>query len=181
MATPPDFVAGNVLTAAQMNAIGIWEIKSDTIGTAVASATVTSAFTTDYQSYKIVASGITFSSAGAAVYLKLNNSTGSTYFGNLIYNLPGTASIGGVSSLNGSNLGFFVATGSSTGLNDFEVTVANPFTATTSNCFGTYAGRAYNGSVGTHDSNAASSTGFILAPSAGTMTGGTIRIYGYRN
>jgi hypothetical protein len=181
MATPPDFVAGSILTAAQMNAIGMWEIKSDTIGTAVASATVTSVFTTDYQTYKIVVSGVSFSTAGTAVYLKLNNSTGSTYYGNMIYNVPTSGSLAGVSAINGSNLGFFVTTSSSSGLNDFEVTIGNPFTATTSNCFGTYAGRSYNGSVGTHDSNAASSTGFILAPGAGTMTGGTIRIYGYRN
>lgn len=180
MATPPDFVAGNVLTAAQMNAIGMWEIKSDTIGTAVASATVTSAFSTDYQTYKIVASGVSFSSLGTAVYLKLNNSTGSTYYGNMFYNVP-TSTTYSMSAANGSNLGFFVCTASTSGLVDFEATIANPFTATTSNCFGTYAGRSYNGSFGTHDSNAASSTGFILAPGAGTMTGGTIRIYGYRN
>jgi hypothetical protein len=180
MATPPDFVAGSVLTAAQMNQIAMWEIKSDVIGTAVASVTVTNAFTTDYQSYKIVISGVSFSTLGTAVYLKLNNSTGTTYFGNMSYNIPGSTA-SALSAQNGNNLGFFINTASHVGFNDMEMVIANPFTVTTTNCFGLYANRSYNGAFGTHDSNAASSTGFILAPGAGTMTGGTIRIYGYRN
>ena len=180
MATPPDFVAGSVLTAAQMNQIAMWEIKSDNIGTAVGSVTVTNAFTTDYQSYKIVISGVSFSSLGAAVYLKLNNSTGSTYYGNISYNIPGSTA-SALSAQNGGNLGFFINTASHVGFNDMEMVIANPFTVTTTNCFGLYANRSYNGAFGTHDSNAASNTGFTISPSAGTITGGTIRIYGYRN
>ena len=54
MATPPVFSAGAVLTAAQMNAVGLWEIKTQTIGTGVASFEVTGAFSSDYDNYKIV-------------------------------------------------------------------------------------------------------------------------------
>lgn len=152
-----------------------------TIGTSNTSVTVSSAFSTTYDNYKIVGAGISTTVNGGVLYLKINNSTGSTYFGNMIYNVPATSAIGGVSAANGASNGFFVATTSSSGTISFEATIDSPFLAVTSNCFGNYAGRAYNGQTSAHDSNAASSTGFILAPSSGTMTGGTIRVYGYRN
>ena len=123
---------------------------------------------------------MSFSSLGAAVYLKLNNSTGSTYYGNMSYNIPGSTA-SAVSAQNGNNLGFFVNTASHVGFNDMEMVIANPFTVTTTNCFGLYANRSYNGAFGTHDNNAASNTGFIILPAAGTITGGTIRIYGIAN
>jgi hypothetical protein len=156
-------------------------IKSQTIGTTVASVTVTDAFSATYDNYKILITGVTYSSNGTASFIKLNNSTGSTYFGNMIYNLPGTGAIGGVSATNGGNFGYFVSTGSSTGTNDLDATITLPFATATANCVGNFAGRAYNGQFSGHDSNAASSTGFIHAPQTGTITGGTIRVYGITN
>jgi hypothetical protein len=47
MATPPDFTAGQVLTAAQMDLIGMWRISG---GTAMSYDNV---FTADYRNYKI--------------------------------------------------------------------------------------------------------------------------------
>jgi hypothetical protein len=41
MATPPDFSSGAVLTAAQMNSVGLWLVKTQTVGTAVSSVAVT--------------------------------------------------------------------------------------------------------------------------------------------
>ena len=159
---------------------GLVYVSSTTIGSAVASTTVASCFSATYDNYKIVGAGISTTANGGVLYLKINNSTGSTYFGNMIYNVPATSAIGGVSAANGASNGFFVATTSSSGTISFEATIDSPFLAVTSNCFGNYAGRAYNGQASGHDSNAVSSTGFILAPSSGTMTGGTIRVYGYR-
>ena len=50
MATPPDFSVGQVLTAAQMNAVGLWLIESKdvTSGTLVQ---FDNKFTTDYDTY----------------------------------------------------------------------------------------------------------------------------------
>ncbi len=152
-----------------------------TIGTGNTSVTVSNAFSATYDNYKIVVSGFAATSSGTAFYLKLNNSTGSTYFGNLIYNVPTTSAIGGVSAINGSSNGFFVHTISTSGTMSLEAMIDSPFLAVTSNCVGNYSGRTYNGQFSTHDSNAASSTGFILGSTGVALTGGTIRVYGYRN
>jgi hypothetical protein len=53
MATPPVFVAGQVLTAAQMNAIGMWEVKSQTAFTSASVITIDNIFTSDYTNYLI--------------------------------------------------------------------------------------------------------------------------------
>ena len=168
-----------VLSTGRTNSLGLDLIKTQTIGSAVSSVTVTDAFSATYDNYKIVVTGVAYSSNGTASYLKLNNSTGSTYYGNMIYNVPSSSSIGGVSATNGGSLGFFISTGSSTGTVDFDATVSLPFAAATANCVGNYGGRNYNGQFSGHDSNAASSTGFIIAPGSGTLTGGTIAVYGY--
>ena len=179
------FVSGEVLTAADTNEYlgnaGLVYVTSATIGTTVSSVTVSNAFSATYTNYKIIVAGFGGSSSGSAAFFKLNNSTGSTYFGNLIYNLPTTSAIGGVSAINGSSNGFFVHTISTSGTMSLEAMIDSPFLAVTSNCVGNYSGRTYNGQFSTHDSNAASSTGFILGSTGVALTGGTIRVYGYRN
>ena len=55
--TYPSFSAGEVFRAQDANAVGLWLVKSQTIGTGVSSVTVTDAFSADYDSYKIVISG----------------------------------------------------------------------------------------------------------------------------
>jgi hypothetical protein len=152
-----------------------------TIGSTQSNVVVATAFSSTYDNYKIVATGFACSVLGNAMYIKLNNSTGSTYYGNMIYNVPATSAIGGVSAANGASNGFFACTGSTTGTMTFEANIDSPFLAVTSNCVGNFSGRSYNGQFSTHDSNAASSTGFTFAPSSGTITGGTIRVYGFRN
>jgi len=152
-----------------------------TIGSAVSNVVIATAFSSTYDNYRIIFSGFAGSSNGAAAYLKLNNSTGSTYFGNMIYNVGTTSAIGGVSAANGASNGFFAHTISSTGTMTLDGMLNAPFLAVTSNFVGNYSGRNYNGQFSTHDSNAASSTGFTFAPAGGTITGGQIRVYGYRN
>jgi hypothetical protein len=159
---------------------GLVYVTSANIGSAVSSTTVANCFSATYDNYKIVATGFACSVLGNAMYIKLNNSTGSTYYGNMIYNVPTSSAIGGVSAANGAANGFFVCTGSTTGTMTFEANIDSPFLAVTSNCVGNFSGRSYNGQFSTHDSNASSSTGFTFAPSSGTITGGTIRVYGYR-
>ena len=51
MATPPDFTAGQVLTAAQMDAVGMWLVKSQNFS-AADPLDITSVFTSDFRNYK---------------------------------------------------------------------------------------------------------------------------------
>lgn len=66
MATPPDFTVGQVLTAAQMNQIGMWKMLPTVSGsgvsiadgtitaTAATEAIITNAFTTDFDFYRLM-------------------------------------------------------------------------------------------------------------------------------
>jgi hypothetical protein len=58
MATPPTFTAGSVLTATQMNAVGMWKVAS-TGTTSSSNLIVYNVFTTDYTNYRLVFSEIT--------------------------------------------------------------------------------------------------------------------------
>lgn len=180
MATPPTFSSGAILTAAQMNAVGLWLVKSQTIGTAVPSVTVTSAFSADFENYLITISGGT-ASANGGIAMQLNNSGSNTYseagtYGNyginsgVGYNPAAAFSwtdtlVGGTTTYSGS------------------VFLSSPFAskATTGWTDATSQASFYKFSL--IDTSTNSSTGFTFTPLTGgsTLTGGTIRVYGYRN
>lgn len=99
MATPPDFTTGQVLTAAQMNAVGLWKITPSSVsGTGatiqsdgsvlVASGgttfTITDAFNTDYQTFQVVINDLILASdAGINFQLRTATTTSTTgyYYG----------------------------------------------------------------------------------------------------
>ena len=55
--TFPVFASGDVLNASDMNAVGLWLVKTQTIGSAVSSVSVTNAFSSNYENYYITVSG----------------------------------------------------------------------------------------------------------------------------
>ena len=180
MATPPDFSPGQVLTAAHMDAVGLWLVKSQTIGTGVSSVTVTDAFSADYDNYRIIVSGGA-SNTALALGLQLGTSlTGSGYYSGVV----GTNYTGGTSSGTDNNNTTWTIAGSAMpdGL-ALDVDLFGPFlTQKTGVSFNSRVDYRTNGAGtmgnGFHNS-ATSYTGFALIVS-GTMTGGTITVYGYR-
>lgn len=64
MATPPDFTAGSVLTAAQMNAVGLWLLETKTLTASAGPIQFDNKFTTDYDSYLLVGSFLQNTSTG---------------------------------------------------------------------------------------------------------------------
>jgi hypothetical protein len=176
----PDFSPGEVLTAAAMDSIGLWLVKSQTIGTGVSSVTVTDAFSSNYDSYKIVVSGGVGSTA-QLIGLRLGGST-TGYYSNFIFGSYNGASVSYAAVNNGTQ---FVYGGvSTTGLISVQCELVNPFLAKTTSFYGVYTEpTAPGGSAGPTQGfhNVASSfTDFTLLV-GGTLTGGTIRVYGYRN
>jgi hypothetical protein len=182
MATPPTFVTGQVLTAAQMNTIGMHLVKTQTIGTGVASVTVTDAFSADYDAYKIVVTGVKNTTSDISISLQLNNATTVGYYGAFTYVNYTTNTQSSASQVNQASFVWVgsAATGNNVGglicdiLNPFATCftriVASPITY--QNISGTF--------TGIQDGNL-SHTGFTIAAGAGSLTGGTIRVYGYRN
>jgi hypothetical protein len=58
MATPPDFSSGAVLTAAQMNSVGLWFVGSTTI-TSATTAVLDGCFSSDFRDYLLVVDATT--------------------------------------------------------------------------------------------------------------------------
>ena len=71
MATPPIFTAGQVLTAAQMNAVGQWVVTPKTTFTAVASVGASGVFTSDFDDYLLVVRATTSSTGSGGFQLTL--------------------------------------------------------------------------------------------------------------
>lgn len=149
-----------------------------TIGSAVSSITVQGAFSAAYDNYKIVISGGT-ATVLDSFSLQLTGLT-SNYrhqfiFGGYSSTLTGNGSIG---NSNWPYVGFH-----STAYLDMNVDLRNPFLAkpTIMTAIG-IAGSTYSGTNTGLQADLTSTTGFtITLGAAGTITGGTIRIYGYNN
>ena len=177
------FTAGEVLTAADTNTYlansGLVYVTSATIGSGVASVTVTGAFNSTYDNYKIVLSG-GVTSASTNLALTLGASTAS-YYSNLNYVAYGGAGVLFVTSSNGSSW-TYAGSGSTTNINA-SIELLTPFLAKTTGISSFYTENATSGSSGTftgfHNS-AVSYSSLTFTAGTGTMTGGTITVYGYR-
>ena len=69
MTTPPTFVSGAILTAAQMNSIGMWQTSSTTIAALSTTTSVSNCFSTDYLNYRVL---FTATVATANIRMRLN-------------------------------------------------------------------------------------------------------------
>jgi hypothetical protein len=155
---------------------GLTLIKTQTIGTAVSSVAVTSAFSSTYDAYRVIVDGGVGSTA-SNLSLTLTGSTTGYYSGCVEAEYAGVTR--GVFNNNAAAWTVFGAMNTSYINADFEVigVAAARFTRFSSNFIN-------NGSsfkpMGIHQV-ATAYTGFTITPTSGTMTGGTIRVYGYVN
>lgn len=176
--TFPVFVSGEVLRAADMNAVGLWLVKTQTIGTSVTSVTVTGAFSADFDAYKIIISGGATTANNDNLNLQLGSTTTGYYSG-----AAGTTYATAASTLATENnaSSFQVGFAQTDSLN-VNIELVNPFLAKN-----TYLHASLISSVNARTKagvliNTVSYTAFTLtAPTASALSGGTIRIYGYRN
>jgi hypothetical protein len=173
--TLADDVDATLFTALGGAYPGLRLIKKQTIGSAVSSVTVTSAFSATYEAYKIICTNVQASSLDAACGLQLTGLT-SGYYGNLI---GANFANGAVSSFgidNGSQYTF--AGGIREGLS-FNVEVINPFLARQTFISSSTYQSSIGGSSRCVQTSLTSSSGFTITPGSGTLTGGTIYVYGY--
>jgi len=177
------FTTGEVLTAADTNTYlangGLVYIKSQTIGSGVSSVTVSSAFSTDYDAYKIILTGGTIS-ATTVLSLTLGSASTNYYYTFLYATFTTNTALADNGSLKANFL--YAGQGHSTGGLSADITLINPFLAKYTYVQanipagnGTYAG-TLQGTL----ADTTSYTAFTLTPNTGTMTGGTITVYGYR-
>jgi hypothetical protein len=176
--TYPTFASGDVLNASDMNAVGMWLVKTQTVGSGVSSVTVTGAFSADYDNYRIIYTGGSASTA-TGINLQLSGST-STYSNALMYILYATS---GTNTLVYNGTTSWVYAGSmDPNQNAFmDVDVFEPFVSRSTRFTQRWVQADSSGvNAGVHKTNA-SYTGFVITPQAGTITGGTIFVYGYNN
>ncbi len=172
----PVFALGDVLNASDMNAVGLWLVKSQTIGTAVSSETITGAFSTDYDNYLITVSG-----GSATTNSTINFRCGTQASGyRLNYLYASYTSSPQAFGSTSENAIFYTGFQNTTGLNAL-IHVSNPFlTAPTlitadGGSIGNFTGRVQGLEPGN-----TSFTSFTLLSGSGTMTGATVRVYGYK-
>jgi hypothetical protein len=176
------YTSGEVLTAASLNdnftfaaANGLKLISATTIGTAVASVTISSAFSSTYDSYQIVIAG---GAGSAGLNLELTfGATATGYYSQLIYGTyNNTASAAGVS--NGSK--FTYAGSAYSGGIAMSCYVGSPNLAKTTVVGSAFMGDGFGGNFNGTLQNSTQYTAFTVTASAGTLTGGTIYLYGYQ-
>jgi len=161
------------------NSSGLVLVKSQTIGSAVSSVSVTNAFSATYDNYRILVSGGTSSTANW-LGLQIGNATSGYYWGRSgsVYGSQSSANDGGS---NTASFGFMNYTGGSNGL-VFNCDVYGPFTATNTGCGWwnvMYATGQAGGAGSGFLNNVISYTDFTITVSTGTISNGLIRVYGY--
>jgi len=87
MATPPTFTAGAVLTAAQMNAIGLWLVDAATFTTQTSISLPNDTFTADFTNYRLM---LNLSAVTADATLTMRMRASGTDDSNASYELAGT-------------------------------------------------------------------------------------------
>ena len=160
-------------------ASGLTLVKSQVIGTTVASVNVTSAFSTTYDNYKIVISG-GVASTSQSLALKLGATvtgyySGATY---VVYNSTSPAGKINNNAASWLSVGF-----SNTTAINFNVELLNPFLTknTLLNFILAEPRTTGDGGAGAGFLNDSTSyTDFTITPNTGTLTGGTIYVYGYQ-
>jgi hypothetical protein len=171
--------AGLQIGGSAVVSAGLVFISRTTIGTAVSSVTVSNAFSTDYDSYRIIVSGGA-ATASVLLYLQIGAVTTGYYWAGS-QTTYGGSSVGLTRSSNAAY--WWVGLGHPNFLSA-DISVQNPYT-TVMPSFSSTGAQGLGSSSGItlftsgFSADTASQTDFTLLPSSGTMTGGTIDVYGY--
>ena len=158
---------------------GLVLVKSQTINTAVPSVTVTGAFSAMYDNYRIVMSG----GVGSVNAENIGLTMGSTTTGyRMSINGVTTAGAASIAYDNNTNNKWIWAGASATTGTVAMIEIINPFLPLVTFIESQMIRAGANGHWKTFGSldNTTSYTDFTITPGSGTLTGGTIRVYGYR-
>jgi hypothetical protein len=179
MATPPDFTAGQVLTAAQMNAVGLWLVKTQNLSTGQTSIAINNAFVSDYSRYLIQIEGITRSSSGNILF-QLNGITTSVYTSSGIFLVYGSSTVTGFAPAGASTC---IIGSIGTGAGFIEITITNPNFAIAKDMTSKSTDGATFYDFVHRVSSSSTATGFTLSVTGAGVTfgGGVVKVYGYRN
>lgn len=179
MATPPVFSAGSVLTAGQMNAIGLWRTASQTVSSSVASIHIANAFNEDFDCYHINIKMRALNEGSYQICMGNTTSNTSGWYGVTTYNSYTGAPDGLIRFTNAASANFGLS--QNEGWTMTTVDMWNPYLAQTTLYAGNTWGRdRYQGNLAGELANTTSYTGFTLFNDSGNLRLGQIDVYGYR-
>ena len=164
---------------------GLNFISSTTIGTTVASVSVNDCFSATYKNYKIVFTTPVLSTAGETLRIRMRVS-GADASGSVYKYLMKQVYAGGFDELSSTGATEFIVHRYTRADGIYEsMEMYNPFATNYTGLYNTSFTPNYNVTEGAFtyaSTNVTTSyTGFTVYPSAGTMTGGTIKVYGYKD
>jgi hypothetical protein len=158
---------------------GLVLVKKQTVGTGVTSVSVSDAFSATYENYLIQYTGGVISQPIVDFGLALNGIT-SGYNGSLTFITWASAAFNGANYVNGANWQW-AGSGSTSGA-VINTTICQPFLTkpkTITNTLISVTSTGGGGTMAGNNMSTASATGFTISVGTGTITGGTIYVYGY--
>jgi hypothetical protein len=162
-----------------INTSGLQLIKKQTVGVGVSLVTVPDCFNSRYENYRVLYTGGFASLNGQALLTRGSGGTGTNIvFAGQFVDTSGTRTGLGSGAVSHFTIGL-------TGTSEITCTfdIARPFLSTltgyTSTGFSWGTGAGYTTNTGGSDNQSISSTGLVILPNSGTITGGTIYVYGY--
>lgn len=176
--TFPSFSVGEVLTAADMNAVGMWLVKEQTIGSGVTTQTVTGAFNSSFRNYRVVMTGCQ-PTATDSFRLMMGSGATTGHYGTMYYDRFDGAVTGYLRVNNGASV-YAVLNEASAKSAQFSCDILSPQVAEPTVMWGGGYGRGYWCTWGGSVTASTQYTSFtITVDGPGTMAGGTIYVYGY--
>ena len=166
-------------TVGPSTAGGLTLISTTTIGTTVASVTVSSAFSATYDNYKIILSGGASSVSPENLLMTLGATATGYYWAQNSRTFADADNSGGGANNASWRAGGISSTTLSMSLDVFQPFLADQTWFSATKIFPTTTGAFF--SVGGYLNDTTSYTAFTLTAGSGTLTGGTIRVYGYSN
>jgi len=156
----------------------VW-ISNTTIGSAVSSVTVSNCFSSTYDKYKIVWS-VNSQSATANAEIYFNNGA-SQYFNSGFWQAPTSSTVTNYSTgATATSIGIWGVWQGGIAAAHGITEIHSPYLAERTYCVSHGSAPGYMWWSQTQLADTSQNTGFVFRPSTGTITGGTISVYGYR-
>ena len=185
MATPPVFSAGAVLTASQMNAVGMWKVAEVDLTTG-GSVNVNNCFTSDFSNYRILVRDAKHATTSVNLLLRLRVGgvdTATGYYWSRRFIPMGGAGGGDTGASNGTDIVPGIVAGvSNAGAGSIDI--YNPQKAAVTSCTfqGIWTVTTGESSMGSGFlNNTTVYDGFSLLANTGNFTSLNVCVYGYRD
>lgn len=183
MTTPPVFTSGAILTAAQMNSIGMWKISSGTASLSTTPTQFTSVFNnTDYPNYKLIITTTAITGSNKILFKFVSGTTAASttyYCGGIGGSNSSAATVYFERSTNATSLSLGPTINSSNRVIGMDIIAPNQAINTMYSGYYTESNNVDAFTFGGVHGVSTAYDGFQLETSSGTQTV-SYQLYGYR-